>query len=1612
MKDIKTPLLVNEVTSGGSGEDIALCISNLSYIPSRTIGHVISQKILESFPQWEFPLWERLTTDYMRPLLVRSTESRDSVALLHNVTFTARRGKITAILSSEYGERRTIVDLIVGRRKRGVYSGEVVLKGSNLNHDTVLSMNTGFVPRKTLFIPGLTYEQVVRYSARLRMSVTPDRTYKEVSSLEIEQRVSEVLKLMDLWKLRNEVLPEVVPDRGVSAGQLRRLSIAVEIVNYPPLIVVDDPCLGLEPAVGLTIMQALKALAAKGHVVVLAMPTPAPQSLALIDHLVVVGSGYTIYSAPPQDLRSYFCSPDIGYELQRGVELMHWVRDIATGVERPANYRGAVDPRVQQENFEASPFFADEGGTTPNISRGSLGAVRRAKFAGITAFHPSLFNYWGYGQVNSLGLYLHQLYVVSLRALHAKVLEKDNMRRSFGGSILVGLWVGYLNYGVGDYGYYCMTILNYPYVNTSNITAMLFFIGAFIFTQQVMTVQIVCRKVSLFRQEQASGYCGIGVFALASLLSEGPMTCCMAWLFGYIVYFMSSLNLGWDNFQFYTWNIASLAIIGLQTAFLFAVLLRKEILVRDLYLLVVFVQVLLSGFPFELTAITSYFASISDIVPLRWNFESMMAWKFGQNYYDGGAYITPFKFQNFEWYHALGYYHSFMGISLALILVLLLSKPQLMRNYENDAMYKGRIVNDTNSNRIMYWCMRAMSCCGLCGSSDSGDHGRQSSLDAAERDAWMTDEEGSKLHPGERRGDKTGSRSGSLSEAVGLGGRSGSGSFSGHSKSMATKAGLDGPPAFQRIRTAELARPVLFHRESSVTGAESSRLSIQVSADGTQTMFDHGPTVAFQYVTYETRDRTAVSGYSCALDNVSGQFDWGKLSCIMGAPEAGKSTLLHVLAGDTGHRSHVTGSITYDGLKPDTNLPLWQRCALVRANDEQFPSLTVEEVVTYAMELRCLGRLALASVEDNVQKTLDLLHLTDIKAKPVYKLTVGERRRLSIAEEIVHGPPLLLIDEATTGLDALAESVMMRTFREMVNENRTVVATVHQPSAQVFELFDTILLLSKGQVIYHGPASQAVNYFMQSPNSFPFKEYSNPGDYLTDISGGFLEDSPGNKVNGFTLSKKWRKSDLYLALMKRFRPEGKFPINFPQAEKFGKSSKGRPSGSKSIQSSRGSKGVPGAATLVERRSTNESESTDGGDGYALSDAGGGDGNDSDVDSGRLTFSTSTHSYGGPAGKSMSALEAAANTTGAGVVSPRGSTMVRPSSSAKGSFAGEDAHAEDLQNKAYYDNLQGRPTLFREFTDSVCGIFCLCWNNNVDGVLNCLTDSATRQVFFIKASVLLRRSALGIWKRRSVFWGNIFTAVIIALILGWIMGPSGGSIYNTVSFFAVGTLLMMLSNVQLISYLFATHQVFYKDHSRGMYSNFTYWLVASLPLYVLRAVSSLCYGAIIYNMLELVTPPDETFADIQGYFLLVTVLTSIASTMMVEFIIYIVPSIRAAYLLVPAVSFLQFQFSGLFLKPILLPTWMKSWAPSISLIRWTLQGSFLNQFVGSNLFPVLPIYNTLNGFTTLYGWGGKTKWYCFNMVIVFIIIFRIITLVGVSLVSVLRKGGRSPNRTLA
>ena len=130
-------------------------------------------------------------------------------------------------------------------------------------------------------------------------------------------------------------------------------------------------------------------------------------------------------------------------------------------------------------------------------------------------------------------------------------------------------------------------------------------------------------------------------------------------------------------------------------------------------------------------------------------------------------------------------------------------------------------------------------------------------------------------------------------------------------------------------------------------------------------------------------------------------------------------------------------------------------------------------------------------------------------------------------------------------------------------------------------------------------------------------------------------------------------------------------------------------------------------------------------------------------------------------------------------------------------------------------------------------------------------------------------------------------------------------------------------------------------------------------------------------------------------------------MLVETFVLVLPDIRSAYSVIPGVSFLLFFFSGIMLKPSTLPNWLQPWLPSVSIIRWTMQAEFINEFEGDDdVFPVINgSYSTYDAFLGLFGWGGKTKWTCLNILVLNLFIYRTVTLLAMMRKTVTQRGKR-------
>lgn len=185
---------------------------------------------------------------------------------------------------------------------------------------------------------------------------------------------------------------------------------------------------------------------------------------------------------------------------------------------------------------------------------------------------------------------------------------------------------------------------------------------------------------------------------------------------------------------------------------------------------------------------------------------------------------------------------------------------------------------------------------------------------------------------------------------------------------------LSAPPKLSQ-RESEAVQPIMFMRESTVTG-RASKLSVNMSQMGEENT-SRGPTVMLKDVTYRVRDVTSPVGYKTVLNRISGQFDWGKLNMILGAPQCGKSSLINIIAGNVGAGTEVGGTITFNGMEARPDQPLWDRCGFVPMQNEHIRDLTVHEMLTFAMKLRCHNSLGFSVVEENVRVTIDSLHLQE-----------------------------------------------------------------------------------------------------------------------------------------------------------------------------------------------------------------------------------------------------------------------------------------------------------------------------------------------------------------------------------------------------------------------------------------------------------------------------------------------------------------------------------------------------------------------------------------------------------------------------------------------------------
>ncbi|TKW03352.1 hypothetical protein SEVIR_7G018200v4 [Setaria viridis] len=265
------------------------------------------------------------------------------------------------------------------------------------------------------------------------------------------------------------------------------------------------------------------------------------------------------------------------------------------------------------------------------------------------------------------------------------------------------------------------------------------------------------------------------------------------------------------------------------------------------------------------------------------------------------------------------------------------------------------------------------------------------------------------------------------------------------------------------------------------------------------------------FLTWQDVSVTAVDEkgkHKLILDRVTGGARPGQLLALMGASGSGKTTLLDTLSGRLGVDMNGTGDILVNGRRERLS---YGTSAYVTQENTLMTTLTVKEAIHYAAQLQLPGSMPpakkLARVDRIIREMgLGAVACSRIGGRVCKGISGGERKRVSICMELLASPGLLFLDEPTSGLDsAAAYHVMAHIARLARTTGITVVAAVHQPSAEVFDLFNGLCLLANGRMVYFGRIPEAAEFF--TDNGFPCPLRRNPSDhYLRIINKDFDEE--------------------------------------------------------------------------------------------------------------------------------------------------------------------------------------------------------------------------------------------------------------------------------------------------------------------------------------------------------------------------------------------------------------------------------------------------------------------------------------------------------------------------
>ncbi|KAF1323093.1 Atp-binding protein, partial [Globisporangium splendens] len=322
---------------------------------------------------------------------------------------------------------------------------------------------------------------------------------------------------------------------------------------------------------------------------------------------------------------------------------------------------------------------------------------------------------------------------------------------------------------------------------------------------------------------------------------------------------------------------------------------------------------------------------------------------------------------------------------------------------------------------------------------------------------------------------------------------------------IAPKVNADGEQDESKDDYQSLSTPRVLDKKS--TNSSSNEETVVDLASHRELNFT-SVTVAFEGLWYAVpgpgKDKQPID----LLKGVSGFALPGKMTALMGASGAGKTTLLDVIAGrKTG--GTINGQIMLNGV-PATALAIGRCSGYCEQMDIHADSATIREALTFSAFLRQGSDVSSKKKLDSVNECLELLDLDSIADRVIRGCSVEQLKRLTIGVELAAQPSVLFLDEPTSGLDARSAKLIMDGVRKVADTGRTILCTIHQPSTEVFMLFDSLLLLKRGgETVFYGDlgarCQNLIDYFQAIPGVPQIEQEYNPATWMLEVIGAGVD---------------------------------------------------------------------------------------------------------------------------------------------------------------------------------------------------------------------------------------------------------------------------------------------------------------------------------------------------------------------------------------------------------------------------------------------------------------------------------------------------------------------------